>query len=391
MNLRQGFYMRNALILIACFVLGCPVIEEETVADLGPLESDASTTDAADTAVSADTGADGADAADAAADTATDAATTDGATDAAADVADAGCMEESERGAWMYRHPGNPLGTDAIVGVPAEETTAITNLQTAQITRIYGNYGDRPTTDTAAIAAWNADLDAAGIESQLLLGDGDDIFPGCQDDLLDRIQTRLIDFNAAVGPTERFTALHLDVEPQQYKQGAAWPTTTSCGLRIQDWMFWDDLDDGERAQRYEMLRQTFGAVRDYLDANGHATTPLYVDLAPWIDSSASFDWSAVAGVADGDDWLAQVATDVTGMTLMTYERDTAGLIDSAASSEATLATELRVSVNARERTPLSSTTTWADLNAMWAVVETLEQTHCGDRPVDLFNYRYLHE
>lgn len=157
-----------------------------------------------------------------------------------------------------------------------------------------------------------------------------------------------------------------------------------------DWPYWDDLDSLGRAQRYELLRQTFIDVRAHLDANGHASTPIYVDLAPWVDSSSNFDWSTTP-VVDGSDWLTQVATEVTGMTFMTYERDSAASIDSSVSFESTLNTQLRVSVSAKERAPLSTTTTWADLNAMWSVVDDLEAAHCGARPVDLFNYRYLHE
>jgi hypothetical protein len=305
-------------------------------------------------------------------------------------TSDAGCANPAERGVWMYRHPGNPLGTDHIVGDAAEETTAIANLQADRITRVYGNYGDRPASDTAAVGSWNAQLDTAGIDSQLLIGDGDDIFPGCRDDMLQRVQARLIDFSGQVSPSEQFDALHLDIEPQQYKQGTAWPQTTSCGLRVQDWPYWDDLDSAGRAERYEMLRQTFIDVRNYLDTNGHAATPVYVDLAPWIDSSSNFDWTTPP-ITNGDDWLTQVATEVTGITFMTYERDNAASIDSSVAGESSLNTELRVSVNAKERAPLSSTTTWTDLNAMWTVVQDLEATHCGSRPVDLFAYRYLHE
>lgn len=57
-----------------------------------------------------------------------------------------------------------------------------------------------------------------------------------------KVQARLIDFNAAVAPDQRFAALHLDIEPHQYNQGAAWPTTTSCGFRVPDWLYWDDLE-----------------------------------------------------------------------------------------------------------------------------------------------------
>jgi hypothetical protein len=140
-----------------------------------------------------------------------------------------------------------------------------------------------------------------------------------------------------------------------------------------------------------MLLSTLIDVRSYLDDNGHTTTQVYADLAPWIDSSSSFDWNATPDIADGGDWLSQAAGVLDGITFMTYERGSVALIDSAVSMESLLPTQVRVSVSAKERSPLSSTTTWADLNAMFDVVEAIEATHCGARPVDLFNYRYLNE
>jgi hypothetical protein len=377
--------IRYPLLAFALLLAGCPLPADPVTFDGGSSSADTGSDVTEPGDVSEDTGL--TDAFDVASDTST---SDTGGPDAVGDAAlDAGCAAP-ERGAWMYRHPGNPLGTEVIVGDPAEEATALANLQAAEITRIYGNYGDRPVDDTATIASWNSQLDAAGIDSQLLIGDGDDIFPGCKEEMLEKVQQRLIDFNAAVAADEQFDALHLDIEPQQYKQSAAFPTTTSCGLRLPDWPYWDDLDDAGRADRYEMLRQTLSDVRDYLDNNGHAATPIYVDLAPWIDTSSNFDWAATA-VSDGTDWLGQVTADVDGITFMTYERDSAAQIDSSVSGESSLATELRVSVNAKERAPLSSTITWTDLNAMWGVVDDLEATHCGERAVDLFNYRYLHE
>jgi hypothetical protein len=350
--------MRRTFLLVLFVLAGCwwPADEPSPIADIGTSSSDANT----------------------------DASNHDAGPDAS-------CADTAERGVWMYRHPGNILGTDHIVGDATEEMTARTNLQADQITRVYGNYGDRPVNDTASVASWNAQLESDGIDSQLLIGDGDDIFPGCRQEMIQRVQARLIDFNASVAAAEQFVALHLDIEPQQYKQGNAWSTTTTCGQEIQPWAFWDDLSSTGRAERYDMLRETIIDVRAHLDANGHTATPLYVDLAPWIDSSANFDWSTTSAVTDGTDWLTQVATQVDGMTFMTYERDSATSIDSAVAGESSLNTQLRVSVNARERAPLSSTTTWTDLNAMWTVVGDLEATHCGARPVDLFNYRYLHE
>lgn len=374
--------MRRLLVAIVIFQVGCP----RPAGPAHPANLDAGYSDADAASVTVDTGDDTTN------DTGilADADATSDAADAS-DLGDAGCAEAPTRGAWMYRHPGNPLGTDAVVGASAEEASAIANLAAYQVERVYGNYGSRPVAEPSVIGAWNAQLDAAGIDSQVLVGAADDIFPGCRDEMLARVQARLIDFNAGVAASEQFDALHLDIEPQQYKQGAAFPTTTSCGLRVPNWPYWDDLDDAGRAERYQMLLTTLQEVRGYLDSHGHASTELYVDLAPWIDSSPNFDWGAVTGIADGADWMSQAASTVDGMTMMTYERDTASLIDASVSGEASLQTALRVSVNAKERAPLSSTTTWTDLNAMFGVVEQLEQTHCGARPVDLFNYRYLLE
>lgn len=305
------------------------------------------------------------------------------------------CGDVDQRGVWMYRHPGHPLGTDAIVGVDADEDAAIAQLGADRVTRVYGNYGDRPRDDAGAIAAWNAKLAAAGIESQLLLGDGDDIFPGCLDELLVDIDERLIDFHAGTSsPDERFTAVHLDIEPQQYKQSTAFPETTSCGLRLPEWMFWDTLTPAEKGERYELLLAAFAQVRAHLDGHGAAGIPLYVDLAPWIDSSTSLAWTDTPDIADGTDWLVQAATHVDGMTFMTYERDTAALIESSVAVELTVGTEVRVSVSAKERPPYSDTgspLTWPALTDLWAVVEDIEVDQCDERPVDLFTYRYLLE
>ena len=291
--------------------------------------------------------------------------------------------------------PGNDLGTDAFVGVDADENTVVAQLGVDRVTRVYGNYGDRPRDDAGTIAAWNVKLADAGIESQLLVGDGDDIFPGCIDELLVDIDERLIDFNAGTAaPNERFTALHLDIEPQQFKLSEAFPETTSCGLRLPEWMFWDDLTNVEKGKRYALLLFAFEQIRAHLDDNGASDIPIYADLAPWIDSSTSLDWSEASGITDGTDWLIQATAHIDGMTLMTYERDNAPLIESAATAELTVGTEVRVSVSAKERPPYSdagSPLTWASLADMWAVVEEIEVDACDDRPVDLFNYRYLHE
>lgn len=309
------------------------------------------------------------------------------------------------RGMWMYRHPGQALGTDILIDDTTNDNTdelaVIANLSTKLVSRVYGNYGSRPIDDASDIAAWNALLDAAGIQSQVLIGDAEDIFPPsdgaaislCRQTLLDEIQERFIDFNNGHLPAEQFKALHLDIEPQQYNA-----PSTSCGYRMMNYPSWSTLTKIQKAERYMMLLDTLNEVRQYLDSNGQGSAEIFIDLAPWVDSmpSMSFTWPSTFGsftAMNGQDWLTQAAAIVDGITFMTYSysRETATQIYNSVGYEVGLATDVRVSVNAKERLPYSTgTPLWLmDLSDMWSTVDGYELNYC--QGMDLFAYKYIEE
>ncbi len=310
------------------------------------------------------------------------------------------------RGVWMYRHPvqPDPLGTDVLIDDTVNDTTdelaVIANLNANSIFRVYGNYGKRPSTDAANIAAWNSLLDNAGIQSQVLIGDAKDIFPSapdtaavlCRNTLFEDIQARFIDFNNAHPlASEQFKGIHLDIEPQQYNT-----PSTSCGYKMMNYLPWSDLTPPQKTQRYMLLLQTLIDARHYLDTHGQGSAKIFIDLAPWVDSipSMSFVWPATyqtLTATDGLDWLVQAAGIVDGITFMTYSRATAAQIHTSVTNEVSLATEVRVSVNAKERLPYASgTPLWMmDLTDMWSTVNDYEMTFCEG--MDLFNYKYIEE
>ena len=71
------------------------------------------------------------------------------------------------RGVWFWKSTGNPYGSAAIVGVSALENQTIAFFSAQSIRRVYGSYGTRSISEPAVIAAWNAKLDAAGIEASV--------------------------------------------------------------------------------------------------------------------------------------------------------------------------------------------------------------------------------
>ena len=299
------------------------------------------------------------------------------------------------RGVWMHYHTGSAYGTGEIIGNASLESLAHTRLSNWDVHRVYGGYRDLPVTDAADIAAWNASLFAAGIQSQLLLGGPHHIFPGtdCRGQLLEHIDERLIDFHDNGGSprplAERFLALHLDVEPQAFSP-AAFGTggPPACAPTSEYWAV-----TSSRATLFGYLYDTYVDVRAHLDGAGYADLPLYVDLPGGGYSSTSFDGADTPDFTAGIDWMAQVGALVTGITYMTYARDNAPQIRLDVLDERLVlldSTEARVSVNAKERFPWSSLLTWTSLGALWDVVEDLEDgSGLYAYDVDLHNYRYM--
>ena len=188
---------------------------------------------------------------------------------------------------------------------------------------------------------------------------------------------------------ERFDGLHLDLEPQAFKSGyygTGGPPT--CAPTSE---YWDATTS--RAQLLELLLDTYIEVRAFLDGHGYADFPIYVDLPVWIDTSSSIDWSDTPDFSSAGVWFVDVAAVVDGITFMSYERDNAADIRTSVIGERFMllfSTDFRVSVNAKERVPFSSTLTWTSPSQLWSVVSDLQSgTGLYAYGVDIHNYRYL--
>ncbi len=302
-----------------------------------------------------------------------------------------------QRGLWMHYHSGNSYGMGHIIGNTAAENIAISRLNTWKIKRVYTGLKTLPISNRTDVAAWNNRLHINGIQSQLLLGKPHYIFPGagCRDVLIERIQTRLIDFHEGTGPgmlgtltaNERFDGLHLDIEPHQFKSSYYGNNTPSCAPTS---MYWSAAT---RAELFALLYDTLAEVRTYLDNNGHADLPIHIDLPYWVDSSSNFDWNTTPDFTDGSDWIYSTSLIVDGMSFMTYGIDDPNSIRSKIAGERSLlldSIDVRPAVNAKERSAWSNTITWTYVSDLKNVVEDLESgTGLLGYGVDIHNYRYL--
>ncbi|MEM1083551.1 MAG: hypothetical protein AAGI48_05475 [Verrucomicrobiota bacterium] len=220
------------------------------------------------------------------------------------------CVATPERGTWFWGNTTvpsgpSPHGASVVVGDSTKEDAEIVFMTTWGITRVYGSYGSGPgiSSERAKYREWNAKLDAAGIESQLLISEFDPGDPSTEltnpVNLLNKVQARLIDFNdEATLAEDKFDALHLDVEPQTLDD---WSTGTPADRR-------GFLDD---------LLQVYIDIRALLDGAGYASLPIYADI-PW-------NWgkfpSTTAGWVDEPDrnaWYASVNAVLDGVSIMTF-------------------------------------------------------------------------
>lgn len=187
------------------------------------------------------------------------------------------------RAVWFWSSSGSPYGSETIVGNNVLENQTIAFFNHRSIRRVYGSYGSRPEAgkEPEVIAAWNAKLQAAGIQSQFLMAENPWIFSENWPSFPEKITDRVIDFNAAPGrtPAEKFDALHLDIEPQALK--------ASDGVTA-----WSDLSDEGRRDHLFTLRDTYAAVRQHFVEAGLPHFPVYADLPVWFDSSASIGWTS---------------------------------------------------------------------------------------------------
>ena len=196
------------------------------------------------------------------------------------------------------------------------------------------------------------------------------IFPQNRNNLLTvHIQPKLIDFNAAAtNAAQRYDALHLDIEPHGLPQ---WGTNTPAGRK--DYLF--------------QLRDTFQAVRTYLDQNGASDIPVYADLPVWYDQlSTPVGWNSTA---ERDAWFAALGQSLAGISLMAYERDTAASIENGVAWELqNFTNECRIALEANVGT---NGNTWPNFSALMIMLQAEEQTGSPPRRLDVHDFVQFHD
>ncbi|WP_193212136.1 hypothetical protein [Luteolibacter marinus] len=283
------------------------------------------------------------------------------------------CLANKNRAVWFWADAGSIYGSISIVGTPVRESQTLDFFNSRHIKKVYGSYGARPVDDAAAIATWNAKLDAEGIESQFLMSENTWIFPANHPGFLTKISERVIDFNNAPGrlPAEKFDGLHLDIEPQALTGPDGWSAQSATGKR--DYLF--------------LLRDTYAAVRAHFTGAGLPDFPVYADLPVWFDNlpvdGGSVGWT---DAAERDAWFDDIAVSLTGVSLMPFERDTFSLIDNGVAWERANITGAGIRIGIE--TDIGSAATWPlvpDFNAMLA---TLESAYGIDEAVDIQSYSH---
>lgn len=263
------------------------------------------------------------------------------------------------RGTWFWGSASSPWGSTNVVGDAGKEALVRTNFVENGISHVYGSYGNRPVTEQATIAAWNTSLDSLGITNDLLLSENSWLDPANHASMTSKIQSRLLDYNAAVAVSARFKGVHLDIEPQAL---AAWGTATPTEKR--DYLL--------------QLRDTYDAARDYLDDHGGTDITLAADLPVWFDSSASIAWDP----GERDTWFSEVSTTLDGISLMPFDRDTFSSIDSGVSWELDNITGADVRVGLEVDIP----GTWADMAEFYAMADEIETAYGEEVGIDIQSY-----
>lgn len=248
---------------------------------------------------------------------------------------------QENRSAWMWTSGSHPYGAGNILGDVAKEAALIRDFEFWGFDRIYTSLGSLPTTNPSVIAHWNAGLDDAGIQSQMLLGEPTWLYPGAsRAGLLNIIQTRLIDYNASrTDPREWIDGVHLDIEPHQL---SAWGSGTNA----------------DRRDLLLNLGDTYADVRALLDSAGQTQVKIYADLPVWFDSSAQIGWAP----GERDQWFADIGNSLEGISMMAYERGTLSHIANGVQWEIdNFAGEVRIGLESNSNGPGKTWPTFQDM------------------------------
>lgn len=273
------------------------------------------------------------------------------------------------RGVWFWREDGYYNGAGAIVGDSVREAQTLSTFSAYAFRRVYGSYDWGTSTAEADIAAWNAQLAAAGRTRTLLMSENTWVDSANWPNLQTKIQDRIVDFNASVATNQAFTAVHFDIEPH------ALPA-------------WAGLSEGGKRAYLDDLLATFQMIRSYLDGQGASAIRVYADLPVWYDNlppalggTGSVGWTSTT---DREDWWDDLGAEVNGITLMAFERETLTEITNAVSWEiANFPKEVRIGIEV-DIGPLK---TWPSFNAMLAMASLIEAPWSLNKGVDFQSYR----
>ncbi|MCP5532687.1 MAG: hypothetical protein H7A49_09705 [Akkermansiaceae bacterium] len=280
---------------------------------------------------------------------------------------------ENHRGVWFWGSttlPGggsSPFGSSVVVGDGTAEDETVAFFTSHDVKRLYGSYQNRPVSEPSVIAAWNAKLDAAGVNSQILI-DGNAVNdPAEITSILGKITNRLINFNNSQPAASRFDALHLDLEPQGLPE---WDSGTPADKR-------DLLDD---------LLQAYTDIRAHLDTAGFTTFPIYADI-PFSWDKLPVDGGSIGwtDATDRDNWFADVDAQIDGVSVMTFSKDNfADLADATEYERTGPLAEARVAIQPK----CGPGELWPSLLHINAVIHQLETNLGPTEAVDLENYAF---
>lgn len=281
-------------------------------------------------------------------------------------------VQAQSRAVWWW-HGSTRWSASEITGNQHKEDAFISELNRWGFDVVYGSYSRLPENEPDRIAAWNIKLVRAGISSHLLLSDNDWIYPEHRTNLLNLVQTKLIDFNSAQTNTAaRFKGLQLDIEPH-----------TSAA--------WKNGDETTKQELLGLLLATFVEVRQLLDEAGEYATPVSAALPVWWDSSASV-WEDEEGVFNTlarDDWFNRLGSNVAEICLMAYERDSLAHISSGVQWEVdSYSGAVRIALNA----DIGPGKEWESFSAFTNIINEVETAFNGQTAGMAINsFRHIEE
>lgn len=261
----------------------------------------------------------------------------------------------------------SPFGSTNVVGDSAKENECILFFNYHNVKRIYGSYQNRPVSEPATIAAWNGKLDAAEIQSQILI-DGDAVNdPAYMSNILNKVTNRLITFNADLGTNvhQMFDALHLDLEPQKL---SLWDTGTVAVKR-------GLLDD---------LYDAYIDIRTLLDTSGYTNIPMYADIPFFWDKlpgdGGSVGWT---DATDRDDWYASLAGPLDGVSIMTFSKDSFSSVETATDYErsAVASNFARIAIQGK----VGPSEVWTNFYHFTSTLTELDDTYGPGESTDIEN------